>query len=330
MNRIAFGALLALASASAAFAQDAGFGRLEYLGQIVLPTGLKLAGVEFGGISGLDYDAANAQFYAISDDRSQKAPARLYTLKLQADEKGVSALDIVASHELTGADGKAFAEGGVDPEAIRLDTRNGKLYWSSEGDAEGKPAVFEASLDGKFSRAFQVPAHYMPNADKTAGVYGNLAFEGLALSMDGQTLWAATENGLMQDGDKATLEAGSPSRLIAFDVASGEAKTEYVYETGKIFAKATTEPAYNDNGLSEIMTLDDTHLLAIERSFGSGIGNEINLFVVDLAGATDISGAETIKGMSVTPVSKTHVLKIGEGPQRVPDDEEALARFVVR
>lgn len=312
MNRLALGALLALVSVSAASAEDA-LGKPEYLGQIVLPTGLKIGGVEFGGISGLDYDPANGQFYAISDDRSQKAPARFYVLKLIADEKGVSGLDIVESHQLLGADGTAFAEGAVDPEAIRFDAASSKLYWSSEGDKDGKPSIFEAGLDGKFIRNLNVPTYYLPNADKTRGVYGNLAFEGLALSPDGKTLWASTENGLIQDGSKATLEAGSPSRLIAFDLATGEPKAEHVYETGKIFAKATAEPNYNDNGLSEIMTIDDTHLLAVERSFGSGIGNEINLYVVDLAGATDIRGTETIGDMAVTPVGKQHLLKLGEG-----------------
>lgn len=313
MNRIALGAFLALASASSALAQDAALGKPEYLGEIVLPTGLKIAGVEFGGISGLDYDVDKDQFYAISDDRSQKAPARFYTLKLSIDEKGVSALDIVASHELIGADGKAFAENSIDPESIRFDAVSGKLYWSSEGNAAGNPEIFEAETDGKFDRSLAVPAYYNPNADKTAGIYGNLAFEGLAVSADGKTLWASTENALAQDGAKATLDAGSPARLIAFDLATGEPKAEYVYETGTIFTKATTEPAYNDNGLAEILPVDDTHFIALERSFASGIGNEVNLYLVDLAGATDVNGKATIKGETYTPVKKQPLLTINEG-----------------
>ncbi len=74
-----------------------------------------------------------------------------------------------------------------------------------------------------------VPAYYVPERDSTttAGVYGNLAFEGLALSRPtARRLWASTENALAQDGDKATLEAGSPSRLISFDLSTGEPKAE--------------------------------------------------------------------------------------------------------
>ncbi len=55
-----------------------------------------------------------------------------------------------------------------------------------------------------------------------SGIYGNLAFESLAISTDGKTLFAATENALAQDGAKASLEAGSPSRVIGFDIASGQ------------------------------------------------------------------------------------------------------------
>src|SRR5262245_42325753 len=111
-------AAILLAAASSAASAEGGLGKASLLGQIVLPTGLKIAGVEFGGISGLDYDAANDVYYAISDDRSERAPARFYVLKLAIGESGVAGLDIVSSSQLTGADGKPFAAKGIDPEAI--------------------------------------------------------------------------------------------------------------------------------------------------------------------------------------------------------------------
>lgn len=312
LRTFAAAALLAVTSTTVN-AEEFGLDKAALLGQIVLPTGLKIAGVEFGGVSGLDYDAGNDVFYAISDDRSDKAPARFYTLKLAIGEKGVTGIDIVASHTLTGADGKPFAAKGVDPEAIRYDAGTGKLYWSSEGDAAGKPTILEAGTDGAFVRAFAVPEAYLPNADGTHGVRGNLAFESLAISADGKTLWAGTENALAQDGDKATLDAGSRSRIIGFDIATGMPTAEYVYETGKIFAKATQEPPYNDNGLSELLTVDADTLLAVERSYAQGIGNEINLYLTKLSGATDVNGLAEVKDRTVTPLAKQHVLKIGEG-----------------
>ena len=95
----------AFLAAAPAFAENPTIGKATLLGQIVLPTGLKIGGVEFGGISGLDYDAATDLFYAISDDRSQKAPARFYTLKLAISESGVQGIDIVSTTRLLDAQG---------------------------------------------------------------------------------------------------------------------------------------------------------------------------------------------------------------------------------
>jgi hypothetical protein len=310
-----FSALAALLASAAlpGQAEEATPFKASLLGQVVLPTGLKIAGTEFGGISGLDYDAASGLFYAISDDRSERAPARLYTLKLAIDGKGVHGIDIVSSAELRNAEGAAFAKKDVDPEAIRFDAAANRLFWSSEGDAAGQPAIYEAKPDGTHVRSFAIPEAYLPDADRTRGVRGNLAFESLAISPDGRTLWAGTENALAQDGEKATLEAGSPSRVIGFDIASGTLTAEYVYDNGPIFTKATQDPFYNDNGLSEFMFFGPDQLLAIERSFALGIGSEINFYLASFSGATDVKGAASIKGVAATAMPKRKVLKLGEG-----------------
>tara|TARA_R110002020_G_scaffold176745_10_gene369135 strand:- start:1517 stop:2605 length:1089 start_codon:yes stop_codon:yes gene_type:complete len=305
-------ALVLVVSVAPAMAQDKA-GKIDLLGSITLPTGLLVGGEEFGGISGLDYDAASDRYFAISDDRSQRAPARFYELKLGIDAEGVHSVDIAQSHMLRQASGDVFPEGGVDPEAIRFDADRKSIIWSSEGDVQGAPAIYESRLDGTFLRSFAVPAYYTPNADNTAGVYSNLAFEGIAISADGATLFAMTENALAQDGAKAVLEAGSHSRLIAFDIKTGAPRAEYIYETGPIFTKATAEPPYNDNGVSDIMVLEDGRLITVERSFAAGVGNQIKLFVTSIDGASDIAGQGSIEGVKLTPVGKVALGVIGEG-----------------
>ncbi|MBE1203927.1 esterase-like activity of phytase family protein [Aminobacter carboxidus] len=300
-------------SVISAHAQDPAPFKATLLGQVVLPTGLKIAGTEFGGISGLDFDAASGLFYAISDDRSERAPARLYTLKLAIDGKGVHGVDIVSSAELRNAEGAAFAKKDIDPESIRFDSAANRIFWSSEGDAAGRPAIYEAKPDGSHVRSFAIPEAYLPNADKTRGVRGNLSFESLDISPDGKTLWAGTENALAQDGDKATLEAGSPSRVIGFDIASGTVAAEHVYDNGPIFTKATQDPYYNDNGLSEFLLFGPDELLTIERAFALGIGSEINFYLASFSGATDVKDVASIKDVTAKPMSKRKVLKIGEG-----------------
>lgn len=312
MKTLIAGCLLGLAASAPALAQEAPF-KVDLLGSITLPTGLSIAGEEFGGISGLDYDASSDLFYAISDDRSQRAPARFYTLRLKVDAEGVHGVDIVASHLLRDAAGNVFPEGGIDPESIRYSPVTRSIFWTTENDVSGNPGVYQSRLDGSFLRAFAVPAYYNVAADGASGIYGNLGFESLTLSADGASLLAATENALAQDGGKATLEAGSPSRIVRFDLASGEPNGEWLYETGPIHTKATAEPPYNDNGLSEMMTFDETHLLTVERSFAAGLGNEIKFYLTDLAGATDIAGKPSIKGETIEPAAKQLVFTVGEG-----------------
>ena len=100
--------------------------------------------VEFGGISDLDYAPKNDVYYGVSDDRSEYGPARFYVLKLKIDAKGVHGLDIVRTVPLKDAAGKEFAKDDIDPESMRFDPDNGHLFWSSEGDSKGVPAIYEA------------------------------------------------------------------------------------------------------------------------------------------------------------------------------------------
>lgn len=99
-------AALLLSTAMPGFAQDKA---PALIGEFVLPTGLKLNGLEFGGISGLDYDPAQNVYYAISDDRSEKAPARFYKLKLDIDASGIHALDILETTTLLDAENSLSA-----------------------------------------------------------------------------------------------------------------------------------------------------------------------------------------------------------------------------
>ncbi len=283
----------------------------QFLGAFTLPTGLLLNGVEFGGISGLDYDPATGLFYAISDDRVDRGPARFYTLKLNITETGIAQADIVGMTEIRGADG-AIARNGLDGEGIRFDAARNVLYWSSERDTANIPAIFEINPDGTYVRGFAIPAYYLPTADGAAGTYGNLAFEGLTIAADGTGLWAATENALAQDGPRATLDAGSRSRFVRFDLATGAPVAEYLYVTEPVFTAATVDPFINDRGITEIVALDDTTFLVTERSFALGVGNQIDFFIATIDGATDVNGQATVAAEAVA-MSKTHLLTIGEG-----------------
>ncbi|MFB9951365.1 esterase-like activity of phytase family protein [Rhizobium puerariae] len=282
---------------------------LAFAGEYVIPTGAQFDGIELGGLSGLEYDPAGNRFIAISDDRSEKAPARFYELAIDVSAAGITDVKVLKTVTLKDRNGAAFAAKSVDPESIRLG-KDG-LYWSSEGDAKQllPPFVRVAAADGSFIREFELPAGFAPTADKSAGVRDNLAFEALAVLPDGDVM-ALPESALYQDGPIAGLARGALARMIRYDAATGKPKAQYAYPIEPIPQAPTVEKGWNDNGASEILALDDHRLLVVERGFAQGFGNSIRVFMIDIAGATDISAVASLAGAEapVVPVRKSQVL----------------------
>jgi 3-phytase/alkaline phosphatase D len=61
--------------------------------------------------------------------------------------------------------------------------------------------------------------------------------------------------------------------------------------------------------LVELLALDNSGtLLALERSFSVGVGNNIKLYEVRLQGATDISGFNSVDGLEVEAVAQKRLL----------------------
>ena len=297
---------------------------LSFVGEFSIPTGTQFDGVEFGGISGLDYDPASNRYIAISDDRSERAPARFYELSIEASAAGITDVKVMKTVTLKDRNGEAFAAKGVDPESIRFG-KDG-IYWSSEGDVKQllPPFVRVASPDGAFVREFELPKAFLPTADKSAGIRDNLAFEGLA-TLPGGDLMVEVESALFQDGPVSGLARGTLARMIRYDAASGTRQAEYVYPVAPIPQAPTVDKGYNDNGASEILGLDDHRLLVVERGFAQGFGNSIKVFMVDTNGATDVSSIASLANTDapVVPVRKAQVLDM-QAIGLKPDNIEAV------
>ncbi|MEB2848474.1 esterase-like activity of phytase family protein, partial [Endobacterium cereale] len=124
----------------------------------------------------------------------------------------------------------------------------------------------------------------------------------------------------------ASLTTGSLSRIVHYDGATGKAKAQYVYPVSPIPQAAIKSNGSNDNGLSEMVALDDHHLIAVERSFAQGFGNTVKLFMLDVRDATDVTGiAELEKSEKViVPIRKAQILDL-RAIGLVPDNIEAMA-----
>lgn len=311
---------------------------LSYLGQQIVPTGTQFSGTTVGGLSAIDHDAANGRYLAISDDRSGINPARYYTLSLDLSQfqrsanAGAAGVSFTSVTTIKTPAGAPFATNTVDPEGLRLDATRNTLYWSNEGQRSGagfqNPTVREMTLGGSHVRDFSVPARHNPQgstAGTTAGDSGirnNLAFENLALSRDGKTLWTATENALVQDGPAASVGNGSPTRFLSFDIASGAAGAEYVYNVSPVVLPPAASGQFATNGLTDFLALNDHQFITIERSFAVGAatpgvspqglatGNSIRLFLAETTHATDVSGVDSLASVDFVPIAKTLLLDL--------------------
>jgi hypothetical protein len=310
---------LTIAAAAAGLARaDLGTGtpQLQFLGQHIIPTGTQFEGTEFGGLSGFAFDSRRQVFYALSDDPSQFDPARFYTLRIDVTG-GAPTVQIVDVTTLTDAAGQPFPALSLDPEGLALTGRR-TLVLTSEGFANRliDPWVREFSLEGRQLRDLPVPDAFRPNAAGTRGVRLNLGFESASTTPEGRWVFSGTEAALVQDGPAATVAAGSPARLLRYDLWLGGAlDRQYVYRTDPI-AKAPVPPTnFAVSGLVELLPLDTGSLLSMERSFSVGVpgtGNTIKLFTVSLEGADDVNGIESLAPIlgSVTPASKSLLLDL--------------------
>ncbi|WP_290598598.1 phytase [Anabaena sp. AL93] len=299
-----------------------------FKGQTIFNTGFVPSGaagtvngqqVALGGLSGVTYDAVNNRYYAISDDRSSNA--RFYTFTLDPVTNAVTFTNVV---QLKDINGNPFATNSLDPEGIAL-TSNGTVLISSEGEVRPdlgasrvtNPFIKEFNLTtGQEIRSLAVPKKFLPVVQdtnnnnvvdtgdtQTSGVRNNLAFESLSITPDQKTLFTATESALFQDGAISTTTTGARSRIIQYNLVTGQPEKEYLYVTDPI-AKAPTGGTAADNGLVDLLAIDNRGtLLALERSFAVGQGNTIKIYEITLQGATDINTVDSLSSLNANQLA---------------------------
>ena len=304
--------LLAFLLVGAAPAQAAPQLELDFLGQQIFPTATQFQGTTFGGLSSIAYDDRRGVFYVISDDQ---VGARFYTLRIGVSS-GAPAVQILAVTTLRDAAGEPFAPLSLDPEGLAL-TKDDTLVITSEGFAARliDPWVREFSLDGRELAALPVPAAFLPNAPATRGVRQNLGFESAATAPNGRFLFTGTEAALVQDGPPATVGAGSPARILRYNLQQGRLDRQYVYWTDPIAEPPVPATQFAVNGLVELLPLNNQFMLSMERSFSVGApdtGNTIKLYEVALPGADDVNGFDSLAALlaGLEPVEKRLLLNL--------------------
>lgn len=274
---------------------------IEFIGQVTFPTDTQFENTQVGGLSGITYNSRKKVYYSISDDRSERSPARFYTLKIDVNSGKLGKVEIIDVTTLLNAEEQAFAPLSLDPEGIAL-TRDGTLYISSEGDPNRAiaPFVNQFSLAGKQLQELPVPDKFLPEVDR--GVRNNLAFESLTISPNQKFLYTATENALIQDGEEATTTKSSLVRILQYNLTQGQPEKEFLYLTDPVAATPNPLDAFSTNGLVELVSLGKDSFLSLERSFSTGVGNSIKLYQVSLRDARDISQIDRLEDTDLSKI----------------------------
>lgn len=298
---------------------------LEFLGSYQLPKST-FEKTPVGGLSALAYDRNRDRLYALSDDRSQKAPARFYTLKLTLNpdnpDSYLDKIDIESVTVLKAENGNPYPPGSIDPEGIAL-TPEQTVFISSEGDTNRNipPAIAEFDLEtGRWQRSLPIPDRYIPDAPgngQQRGVRNNLAFEALTTSPIGIVpaageplrVFVATEAALAQDSDPQAGEAiDLKSRWLHYLLSAGPVNlvSEHLYQLDPPPLGAIA------HGLTEILALDGGgHFLSLERSFGTE-GFAVKIFQLSTGAASDTASIPSLKGdlEGITPIKKQLLLDL--------------------
>ncbi len=227
-----------------------------------------------------------------------------------------------------------------DPEGfVRL--ANGNMLVSDEYG----PSVLEFDATGNLVRRFAPPANLVPKRgdgttdyvagrpDITTGRQDNRGYEGLTVSADGTRAYAILQDPLVNEGDQGDGRRSRNLRIVEYDLASGTATRQFIYQldaiadiNGRIPGTANDFSATNQGrsiGVSSITALADGSFLVIERdNRGLGVDDPTGVnpigtkrvYRIQLAGATDVSAVSLANSSAlpagVVPVQKALYLDV--------------------
>ena len=190
-------------------------------------------------------------------------------------------------------------------EGCAFDPASGNVWISQEPNAyirEYNPVT------GTLTRSAPVPS-IMKQYD------GNYSLEALTISGDGLTMWTANEEALKCDGAHSSTTAGTVVRLVKFSRESVRdnwtAIGQWAYEV--TVHQSTQSGSYSRSGVSALVALPDGNLLVLERMLEGTSTFYNRIYLVNFAGATEISGIASLKDTTYFPVGKAELFNENVG-----------------
>lgn len=224
-------------------------------------------GAEVGGLSALAQDRRRHAFAAI-EDHSDGQPTRMWFLR---NVRGPGAPTVVGTLVLHEADGTPYDDTNFDAEGLAV-LPDGRYVVSSEIE----PSIHLFDRQGTEVGQLPVPTRFRvaPNGQAT----DNATLEGLAVSRDGRTIYAAMEGTL--SGDVSRSGDDTFRRILVYRRHHGD------YRLARQLGYRI-DPGMR---ISEVATYGRDSLLVMEAAWNETEGNTIHLYAVrHLRHARDVS-----------------------------------------
>jgi hypothetical protein len=128
---------------------------------------------------------------------------------------------------------------------------------------------------------------------------------------------------LLQDGPVPGVgHPGGPCRFTAFDVASGRGVRQIAYQPDEVPHPPHPRGGFADNGVSEVLMLDDHRMLVLERSYSMGVGASIRIYDIDTRAASDTLSQPHLRAGEYQPAPKRFVADLAQlGLSRIDNTE---------
>lgn len=258
LNRVCFVVLLLLVF-------RLGFGHsIEKIQQFEVPADFRISQHRYGGISGLSFQGDH--LWAVSDDRGQYGPPRVYKQKLFRNSR--QQLEVRPESELVLGQVKGFAV--LDLESI-FALKDGRFILSSEGDFNKKPRVFPFvktwSKVAGWGESLDLAEDFFPETTglQTKGLYNNSGFEGMTVSTDEHNLYLMSELPLFQS-KKPDIEFLHYKKSTKSEKSSNEPVSWVLFERKKFQRNSgSTEAGEIMRGVTEILFWKSDFILVLER-----------------------------------------------------------------
>lgn len=237
--------------------------------------------------------AGGQDFYAVMDN-SNKLLRFKVTFNSDCSIKSANITCAISLSETHDYEGAAF---------LNSDT----LFLSDE-DTPGIHAVNLKTGENRFN----LP---IPKIFSHQNIVKNQGFESLTLTPDKKTLFTATERATISDGNTTLIAepfaSSTRCRIQKYTqdpTKEGQAQgfspgSQYLYQTSGVHTLV------GQIGLCDLIALDETHLIALERSAAETLDRKpsirTRIYYIDTTSARDISTMESIKDHPIKPVTKT-------------------------